>query len=197
MSAFLPKHLTKYAILKLYVDGDDELKDLYKSHIQKHNDSIITSEYPNSGFDLFFPNDTVFGGKIDSLMANMKVKAEMRHCNTKHNISKPSPFLLHPRSSISKTPLMLANHTGIIDAGYRGWIIGAFRNLNGCNSIGKDCCCGKDNSYTVEKHTRLLQICHPSLCPIYVEMVDKEEDLSTTERGEGGFGSTGITGLIV
>ena len=84
---------------------------------------------------------------------------------------------MFPRSSISKTPLMLANHTGIIDAGYRGSLIGAFRNVSG-------------EDFQVEKHTRLLQVCHPSLCPIIVELVD-ESELSTTARGEGGFGSTG------
>jgi dUTP pyrophosphatase len=73
---------------------------------------------------------------------------------------------------------MLANHTGIIDAGYRGYLIGAFRNLYA-------------DPYKVEKHTRLLQVCHPTLCPIHVVLVN-EEDLSTTARGEGGFGSTGL-----
>jgi dUTPase len=78
---------------------------------------------------------------------------------------------------------MLANHTGIIDSGYRGNLIGAFRALY----FHKD----DNNSYIVEKHTRLLQICHPSLCPIYVVMVN-EDELTNTERGEGGFGSTGV-----
>ena len=205
MSAFLPKHITKYAILKLYVDGDEELTNLYKEHIQKHNASILSSEYPNSGFDILCPEDKVFDPSINSQMFNMKIKTEMRlykaerhSSTTQQTTSKPSPFLLHPRSSLSKTPLMLANHTGIIDSGYRGWIIGAFRNLSAYNSVLNGCICDNNEySYRVEKHTRLLQICHPSLCPIYVEMVDNEEYLSTTERGEGGFGSTGITGAIV
>ena len=45
-------------------------------------------------------------------------------------------------------------------------------------------------TYTVEKNTRLLQICHPSYCPIFIVFV-KENDLSNTERSTGGFGSTG------
>jgi dUTP pyrophosphatase len=74
---------------------------------------------------------------------------------------------------------MLANHTGIIDAGYRGSLIGAFRNLG-------------QRDYEVESDTRLLQLCHPTLCPIYVEIVQSLHDLgSETERGSGGFGSTG------
>ena len=43
-----------------------------------------------------------------------------------------------------------------------------------------------------EKHNRLVQICGPGLCPIHVELVDSVEELGTTERGSGGFGSTGV-----
>jgi dUTPase len=43
----------------------------------------------------------------------------------------------------------------------------------------------------IEKFDRISQICAPGLSPIYVELVDKEEDLSITSRGSGGFGSTG------
>ena len=44
--------------------------------------------------------------------------------------------------------------------------------------------------YTVEKNARLLQLCAPDLRPIIVKLVD-ESFFETTERGEGGFGSTG------
>ena len=97
--------------------------------------------------------------------------------------------MVFPRSSMSKTPLMLANHIGIIDAGYRGSLMGAFR----CLKIPEGHTCL--HAYNVEKHTRLLQICHPSLCPVYVELMD-ESRLSVTSRGSGGFGSTGSVGIV-
>ena len=109
----------------------------------------------------------------------MNIICEMRIHN--REISQtgfyPAGYYSYPRSSISKTPLMLANSVGIIDSGYRGEIIGAFRNLSSSN-------------YTIEKHSRLLQICAPDLRPIHVELVD-EPFFNTTERGSGGFGSTG------
>ena len=37
---------------------------------------------------------------------------------------------MYPRSSIYKTPLRLANNTGIIDSGYRGNLMGAFDNIS-------------------------------------------------------------------
>jgi len=169
----LKDNLPKFAVLKLYVHPQhNELTELYKEHIKKHNSSIITDPFPNSGFDLFVPEDVVIDG-MTAQMVSMNVKCELIDDN-----GDTSPFFMFPRSSISKTPLMLANHTGIIDSGYRGFLIGAFRNLN------------LNSSYTIDKHTRLLQICHPSLCPIHVIMVE-DTDLSVTKRGTGGFGSTG------
>jgi dUTP pyrophosphatase len=87
-------------------------------------------------------------------------------------------YYMYARSSISKTPLMLANHVGIIDSGYRGVLMAAFRNLDLLQ-------------YNIQSNTRLVQITNPSLSPIFVELVD-ESELSTTARGSGGFGSTGI-----
>lgn len=167
-----------FALLKLYVDElNPELVALYKSHVDKHNESVKTDPFPNAGFDLFVPEETTFNtdNVYVSQFINMKVKAEMQFNN------HPCAFTLHPRSSISKTPLMLANSTGIIDCGYRGFLMGAFRCFQ--------------SYYTVEKHTRLLQICHPSLFPIRVELVNSANELSDTTRGSGGFGSTGVTGI--
>jgi dUTP pyrophosphatase len=89
---------------------------------------------------------------------------------------------MYPRSSFSKTPLILGNHVGIIDSGYRGNLIGAFKFLPNDKYA---------TNYTIEKEQRLLQICHPTLCPIYVILAEND-DLQVTERGSGGFGSTGI-----
>ena len=85
------------------------------------------------------------------------------------------PYLLMPRSSISKTPLRLCNAIGLIDAGYRGEIMAAVDNI-------------KKKSYKVEKGQRLFQLVSMDGGPIYFELVDV---LSSSERGEGGFGSTG------
>ena len=87
---------------------------------------------------------------------------------------------MYPRSSLSKTQLRLANNTGIIDAGYRGPLIGMFD-------------CLTDDEYEVSGFTRLLQICAPGLVPIYVRIIDTVAELGpNTSRGEGGFGSTGL-----
>uniref|UniRef100_A0A6C0JKN0 dUTPase-like domain-containing protein n=1 Tax=viral metagenome TaxID=1070528 RepID=A0A6C0JKN0_9ZZZZ len=171
-----------FAILKVAVNpNNDNLKNIYKNKIEAHNKSILDNKFADSGFDLFVPETTVFDRAVDTKFIDFQVKAEMVYCDVKNNVIRTCAFNIHPRSSISKTPLMLANHTGIIDSGYRGSLIGAFRCLKLNNT----------NEYVVDGHTRLVQVCHPTLCSIYVVMVD-ESELSTTQRGDGGFGSTGL-----
>lgn len=174
MSGFmrtLEERFKSFAVLKLAV-SEPQLADKYREYIDEHNRGIIANGLcANSGFDLFVPETTTFSQDMKTHMISMGVKTEMLFKGT-----EPCGYYMFPRSSISKTPLMLANHTGVIDSGYRGALIGAFRNMG--------------DEYIVEKHTRLLQVCHPSLCPIYVVLTN-ENELSSTERGEGGFGSTG------
>ena len=85
-------------------------------------------------------------------------------------------YYLFPRSSISKTPLRMANSIGLIDGGYRGEIIAM------CDNI-------KSEVYTAEKGQRLFQLVATDSSPIHFELV---EELEMTTRGTGGFGSTGM-----
>ena len=173
--------LQKFAFLKLYVNQDnEELINMYKDIITTHNNTMKYDPYPNSGFDLFIPKNITFDKKYETKFVDLQIKTEMVYFE--NNTYTPSAFNVHPRSSMSKTPLMLANHTGIIDCGYRGSLIGALRWLNINN----------ESEYVLEKNTRLLQICHPTLCRVFVGLVF-EEELSNTTRGSGGFGSTGGT----
>ena len=84
-------------------------------------------------------------------------------------------YYLLPRSSISKTPLRMANSIGLIDGGYRGEIMAV------CDNIKKE-------SYKVEKGQRLFQLVATDSSAIEYELV---ETLEITTRGGGGFGSTG------
>ena len=83
--------------------------------------------------------------------------------------------MLVPRSSIFRTPLRQANNIGIIDSGYRGRIMVPVDNRS-------------NRDYFIDAGDRLFQLVHPSLKPISIEIV---KELDETERGSGGFGSTG------
>jgi len=170
---------TAYA--KLYIsinDNDQNLHQMYTKSIENHNNDVLNNRYPNAGFDMFFPEECVFDSS-NSKFVSMGIKCGMSIFDTSINQWKPTGYYSYPRSSISKTPLMLANSVGIIDSGYRGPIIGAFRNTS-----------SDKEPYVVEQNARLLQLCAPDLRPIVVELVD-ESFFEATERGEGGFGSTG------
>lgn len=83
--------------------------------------------------------------------------------------------LLAARSSLHKKGLILSNGIGVIDAGYTGEIKVPLKNLSAGNA-------------NVECGERIAQlIVLPCVLPEFV----KVSDLAETERGEGGFGSTG------
>ena len=82
--------------------------------------------------------------------------------------------LLFPRSSVSKTTLNLANSVGVIDSGYRGPIMFKYRYLE------------EGDVYDIgDRVGQLLVIPYPEVSIVEVS------ELSSSERGEGGFGSTG------
>ena len=83
--------------------------------------------------------------------------------------------LVFPRSSICKTGLSLANSVGVIDSDYRGSISFVFYK----------------GPTWIEPYSYGDRIGQLVIMPIpEVEFVEAEE-LSETERGEGGYGSTG------
>ena len=83
--------------------------------------------------------------------------------------------LLFPRSSIANKDLLLTNAVGIIDSGYRGEIMAKFCQRDDGGSI-----------YGIGERIAQLVI-------IRLQWVDFEEadELSESERGEGGYGSSG------
>ena len=83
--------------------------------------------------------------------------------------------LLFPRSSIVKTELELANSVGVIDSGYRGPIMFKFRY--------------NEEGMVYDVGDRVGQII---IMPYPQVEFEEVEELSTSDRGEGGFGSTGV-----
>lgn len=83
--------------------------------------------------------------------------------------------LIFPRSSIRKYDLLLTNSVGVIDSGYRGEIQATFKKTNRL-----------DNFYKVgERVAQIMIIPYPSV------KFNEVDELSDTDRGSGGFGSTG------
>lgn len=181
---------TPISLIKLYVDkSQPELYDIYKQHTEKHNKSILTNSFADSGFDLFIPKMLEFYNLFETQWVNLGIRCEMIYYPTKESYGESSPYYLYARSSLSKTPFMIANNQGIIDMGYRGDLIVALRYLFYSATLKYP-----DSKYEIQPFTKLVQLCHPSLCPIFVVLVENEDELSKTLRNSGGFGSTGIIG---
>jgi dUTP pyrophosphatase len=145
--------------LKLDEDMDVIIQEYYLSKNSTGRDS---------GFDLVSPIDILINPG-ETAKINFKIKCSL--INNDDTIA----YYLYPRSSISKTPLRMANSVGIIDRDYRGNIMAVVDNI-------------KDEPYQINKGDRLFQICSPTLESFDIHIVDT---LDETERGEGGFGSTG------
>jgi dUTP pyrophosphatase len=164
--------MSNFNTLNIFI-ADSELKNEYLKYVEKHNSQIYT-QFPNAGFDLLCPDGINITESHDSLQLKLNTNIVCNMVDTDWNFLS---YYLYPRSSISKLNIRLANSVGIIDSGYRGNIIGIFDLLK------------KDVS--LEKFSRVLQICSGDLKPFHVKLVDSLEELGITERGSGGFGSTG------
>lgn len=90
--------------------------------------------------------------------------------------------LVFARSSLAvKKGLMLANGVGVIDAGYQGEVMVPLHNCTG-------------TFVTIDEGERIAQMV---IVPIATpELVQVEDFDAPTERGEGGFGSTGKWGEL-
>ena len=97
--------------------------------------------------------------------------------------------LVFPRSSIRKTGLQLSNSVAVIDSGYRGEIQATFNKVFGGDRFYDETKNTEDTSnnfYRVgDRIAQIIIIPHPQI------EFDEVKELSDSERGEGGFGSTG------
>lgn len=141
-----------------------------------------------------------------------KLDCYVYHTGLAMEIPRGYVGLIYPRSSNRKTDAYMTNHVGVIDSGYRGELLVCFKNrdsiaiLKTIDSLGA--AMGnttnpvisnlveigrrefdkttKDNPYQIGE--RIAQI---AIVP-YPEIIFQEVDeLSDSERGTGGHGSTG------
>ena len=84
--------------------------------------------------------------------------------------------LVFPRSGLGSSGITLRNAVGVIDSGYRGEVMAALWNTTG-------------EEFECEKGDR---ICQMVVMPYVHCQVVSVEELSDTERGSDGHGSTGV-----
>lgn len=152
--------------LNLFINFTTDELDIHMLYMQNINNK------DDSGFDLYVAEDTYFYPEESTKLVPLGIR-----CCPKFN----SGYYLYPRSSIFKTQFRLANSVGIIDKNYRGELKAA---IDVIKFTSEDC-------IVLKKGTRICQLCHPSLQPMTITLIDNFEPYLNTERGIGGFGSTG------
>ena len=109
--------------IKVVNTNNDDL-----SHSDRYNDHRHYHE-GDSGIDLYCP-DRIIVEAGETKFIDLKIQCQMlKHIHPNVSYGRPVSYYLYPRSSITKTPLRLANSVGIIDAGYRGNIIACVDNI--------------------------------------------------------------------
>jgi dUTP pyrophosphatase len=139
-----------------------------KVNIKKISESAVIPKYAkdgDAGLDLVATS--IVNEEVFQITYGLGVAMEI-----------PNGFvgLVFPRSSIRKYDLSLTNCVGVIDSGYRGELQATFRKERGVAS----------RKYEVgDKICQIMIIPHPTI------EFNEVNELSDTERGAGGFGSTG------
>jgi len=118
---------------------------------------------------------------LDLVATSVLIENDLVICGTGLSLAIPDGYvgLIHPRSSIIKYPLLMANSTGVIDSGYRGEIKIVFRLLTSDPRYS--------NIYRVgDRVAQLVILPYPQI------KLAQVTELPESERGTGGFGSTGV-----
>lgn len=139
---------------------DESVKQMYVNHSTYHNS--------DSGLDLFIVKDEIIPAG-ETRLVDLGISCQLKH------EEKYFSYNMYSRSSISKTPLRLANGVGLCDAGYLGPLKAALHNTG-------------TSDYTIKKGERYVQLARPDLGEVSFELV--EDFGRITSRGDGGFGST-------
>jgi deoxyuridine 5'-triphosphate nucleotidohydrolase len=117
-----------------------------------------------AGYDLYsYESETVVPKQIKLIDTGISIR-----------VPEGTYGRIAPRSSVSKKGILI--NAGVIDRDYRGPVKVMVHNLS-------------NNDYVINKNDRIAQLILEQIKTPPVELV---EELDNTERGDGGFGSTGV-----
>lgn len=154
--------------------------------IKVHPDALVPTRMTteSAGYDLAITEDVVFEEGDTSvkicgtgIAVQLDCENEERETFLSHNmVLNHYALMLYARSSLCKTGLLLANGVGVIDTDYRGEIKVPLINVSG-------------KRVELKAGTRVAQLVIQN---IVIPKTNEVSSLEATERGTGGFGSTGV-----
>ncbi len=123
----------------------------------------------SAGYDLYACIEQVveiLPGQTEKIPTGLAIQLE----------SKNEVALIFARSSLgTKYGVAPANAVGVVDSDYRGEVCVCLRNFS-------------DKPYTVQPQDRVAQLL---VMPVVLPEIQEAQELEDSERGQGGFGSTG------
>lgn len=152
--------------------SDPSAESLYASHSAYHTG--------DAGLDLFVTHEVQIPPG-QTVLVDFGVSCQSRSASkcpwdwVRGKLYKFHSYLLLPRSSISKTPLIMRNSVGLIDRDYTGTIKAPLFNTS-------------SESFTLSRGDRYVQLVNGDLSSVRCKLVSEHRE---TMRGQGGFGSTG------
>lgn len=160
--------------------------------VKRLNEEAVLPAYSRNG-DAGLDLTAVDNGTLVSVAAEEGQPFMYKEYKTGIAVEIPEGHVgyIFPRSSISKTALSLANAVGVIDSNYRGEI--AFRFKLDALPI-HECIIHEDETgvtvmpATYNKGDRIGQLV---VMPIPAVEIEEVTELTDTNRGEAGFGSSG------
>lgn len=164
---------TKMFVLYI-VPEHAEATALYKAQAEKYLAKSVGER--DAGFDLY--------SAATAVKAGQNVTKIPQTCSAAvYNVlaGRFHAYWMMPRSSISKTPLRLANSMGLIDAGYRGTLLAMVDSKADMEVAFGD---------------RYFQVAAADLSPFHDIKIVSEIPGGPTIRGAGGFGSTGVSTIL-
>lgn len=155
--------------------------------VKKLHEDAVVPKYASqgaSGFDFHALEDTILlPGETALVRTGLAIA-----------VGFENELQVRPRSGLSlKTPLRVANAPGTVDSDYRGEICVIMTNTavwsHSSSWIVRNGENYNQNTQFIKKGDRIAQ---GVICPVNRVAIDEVESLDETERGSGGFGSTGV-----
>lgn len=150
-----------------------------KIRIKKLHEDAVTPQYAThgaSGFDLVaIENVSLKSGETKLVRTGLAI-----------DVGDGYELQVRPRSGLSlKTPLRVANSPGTVDADYRGEVCVIMTNSSQYKTVGAS------TEYTMCNVKKGDRIAQGVVCPVVRADIEVVDYLDDTDRGNGGFGSTG------
>jgi dUTPase len=148
---------------------------------RKYYHSTVFSSNENAGVDLYVCRNVetpALASNKKATLLDLGTSARLVCLETNQEVH----YWLCPRSSIFKTGLVMANSQGVIDRSYRGVLKAPVWTISPTQVI-------ENFKETAIEGSRLFQIVAPDMG--WIHEVSVVDSLPETNRGEGGFGSTG------